>query len=298
MESETLRGVEKIEPLSLLNGAQNVFYILVSHSLLIGWFWAAYAFIPFWLYVPGSIVAALIHQRALSEWIHEAAHFNLVPKKKWNDLLINALAGVWFVNDIVDHRSGHLKHHSLARFFAGDDPDTRLLNVRTRAEFWKEIAADLCGRTAIRMFFQPKVPGTGSSGHRHHYFLLCTGAVHLLLLGGLFTAGRLDAYLLYYFTLATFYPLLNRIRVYGQHAELDLQGFARLMESKASRTIDAGFLDRLFITSRVMMYHHEHHLWAGLHYRALMKIAKPSEDPNRFATNRWQVVRSLYKGLT
>src|SRR5262245_37376732 len=174
MENETLRGTQRVEPLSALNGVQNILSILISHAGLAAWFWAGYEVTPLWIYVPGSIAAALIHQRALSEWIHEAAHFNLVPSRRWNDRLINVLAGILFANNIVDHRAGHLKHHSNARFFGNDDPDTRLLKISTRSEFWKQIAADLCGRTAVRMFFQPTDAVRESSGHGRLVFLLGT----------------------------------------------------------------------------------------------------------------------------
>ncbi|HUF83191.1 MAG TPA: fatty acid desaturase, partial [Acidimicrobiia bacterium] len=110
--------------------------------------------------------------------------------------------------------------------------------------------------------------------------------------------GRVDAVVLYYGTLATLYPLLNRLRTYGQHVALDESGTSRFDGSGVSRTIDAGVLDHIVHTSPRLMYHHEHHQYPHLPYRALRRVVEPNgDDVNRYARSRWRVLRAVYAGL-
>ncbi len=126
-----------------------------------------------------------------------------------------------------------------------------------------------------------------------------TVVLQLALLGMLFRLGRLDAYVIYYGTLCTMYPCLNRLRVYGQHATLGDgrpgEGFAG---SATSRTIDAGRrLDRVLWTSPRLLYHNEHHRYPGLRYRALAMLCERSADRNVYSRSRWKVLRDLYLSL-
>jgi hypothetical protein len=127
--------------------------------------------------------------------------------------------------------------------------------------------------------------------------LAAVAAVQVALVAVLWRIGRLDAWVLYYGTLATAYPLLNRLRTYGQHLTIDASGRGRLVPSGASRTIDAGLLDRIVFTSPRLMYHDEHHREPHLPWRALRAIARPCDDPNRYARSRWAVMRALWRGL-
>jgi fatty acid desaturase len=273
------------------HGVLNVLHVLATHALLVAWFWLGRR-LPLALYVPLSVLAALIHQRAMSEWIHEAAHGNLLPWRRWNDRLGDALAGVWFALRVSAYRTTHLPHHALDAFFVDDDADTRFLTVGSRRELIGKVLADLSGLTVLRQYGRFEgVPGARAG------WLLVVAGVQATLVAALWRVGRLDAWLLYYGTLATAYPLLNRLRTYGQHATIDAAGRGRLVPSGASRTIDAGLLDRIVFTSPRLMYHDEHHREPHLPWRALRSVAKPCDDPNRWADSRWAVMRAVWRGL-
>lgn len=49
----------------------------------------------------------------LQLFLHEAAHFNLCPGRRVNDLLANALIGLWVGTDIAEYRRIHWDHHRL-----------------------------------------------------------------------------------------------------------------------------------------------------------------------------------------
>ena len=277
------------------HGAVNVAHVLATHALLVAWFWLAFPRLPLVVSVPLSLLVCLVHQRAMSEWIHEGAHLNLVPNRTWNDRLTDALAGVWFGLPVRTYRAIHLAHHRQDEFFVDDDPDTVFLEVASRREFWFGVLRDLTGITILRQFsrFQSSDPAMA----RDPRFLVATALVHLTVLFLLFRAGRLDAALLYYVSLATLYPLLNRLRTYGQHVTLDPAQPEVVAGSSVSRTIDAGLLDRIVHTSPRLMYHHEHHRYPHLPYRALRGLVVPDGGVDRYSRSRWRVLRAVYARL-
>jgi fatty acid desaturase len=231
----------------------------------------------------------------MSEWIHEGGHFNLVPVRRWNDRFTDALAGAWFGVTANAYRSTHFPHHARQTFFVQGDPDTNFLEVKTRAGLRQSILRDLSGSTAIRAFL--RFEATSEALQSRVVFFVATAAFHIAVLSFLFVVSRLDAYVIYYITLAVLYPLHNRLRVYGQHVTLEVDGGSTFATSPTSRTIDAGWLDRIFWTSPRLLYHWEHHRYPHLPYRALAGLCTRTDDPNRYSRNRWSILREIYRGL-
>jgi fatty acid desaturase len=281
--------------LSPLHGVVNVLHVLSNHLLLVVWFWFAGGLLPLALFVPLSLLWSLVHQRAMSEWIHEAGHFNLVPNRRWNDLLAAALAGPWVGVSADAYRRTHFPHHSRRTFFVDGDPDTNFLEVGSQRGFRRAVLRDFVGATAVRGFL--RFSGAEEASRFRAAFFAATAAVHVAVLAFLFWAERLDAYAIYYVSLAVFYPLHNRLRVYGQHVTLEADGRSTVASSATSRTIDAGWLDRIFWTSPRLLYHWEHHRHPQLPYRALAGLCTRSDDPNRYSRKRWAVLRAAYRGL-
>jgi len=284
---------ERRDFLRARHGVANVLHILVEHALLIGWLVLAPWYLPWFVFIPLSIVACLIHQRAMSEWVHEGAHYNLVANRRWNDALTDVLAGVWFLMPVKVYRATHFAHHAKAGYFVPDDPDTEFLDVESRGQFRRAIAADLTGMTILKQFRR-----FGEKSPRNEWrWRVGALAVHLSLLALTFWLGLLYAPIIYYATLATFYPLLNRLRVYVQHVTLESDGTSRFRNSPTSRTTLGPFWDRILHTSPRLMYHHEHHAFPHLPYRALRGLVVPTNDVNRLTRRRWATLRRVYRGL-
>ena len=298
-----------------VHGAANVARILAAHLLLGAWFWLGHRLLPFPLYVVGSPVACLVHQRAMSEWIHEGAHFNLVPGRA-NDALTNLLAGLPFVLPVAAYRAVHFAHHRSSRFFVPADPDTAFLAVDSRRAFRRAVAADVCGLTVARQARRflagsrdtagPDAPAgpRGTTAHtgpaeragrtgRATQLLLAASAAALV--AGAWRAGRLDVPVLYYGTFATAYPLLNRLRTYAQHVSVTHRG--PIAGSSVSRTTEGGWIDRCLHTSPRLGYHHEHHRWPALPWRALPALVADRDDPDRYVRRRGPVLRAVYRNL-
>jgi fatty acid desaturase len=271
----------------------NVFHVLGTHALLVVWFWIGWRALPLAAYVPLTLVACLVHQRAMSEWIHEGAHFNLVRDRRWNDSLTSLLAGVWFGVTVTSYRATHFPHHAKDGFFVPEDKDTDFFAVTSRRGFRRAVLEDLMGITVFKRYghFRAAVGGSPIG------WLAVTVVAQCAVVALAWRVGRLDTYGVYYGTLGLVYPLLNRLRVYGQHVTLAAAGRSVFAGSATSRTIDAGIADRILFTSPRLLYHYEHHRWPHLPYRALAGLCARAEDANCYTRRRWPMLAAIYRGL-
>lgn len=278
-----------------IHSAVNVVHLAATDALLVAWFWFAYVLLPLWVYIPLSLVVCVIHQRAMSEWIHEAAHYSLTRSRRWNDIIGNLLSGIWFALPVGVYRASHTAHHRADGFFTGDDPETVFLAVESRRAFRRAIGRDLVGGTMVvqyRRFRAEQSEGGGGLGLR-----LAFAGCLLGLLAAMAWIGRLDVIALYYGSLVTLYPLLNRLRTLVQHARIETDGRVVVRGSHVSRTTDCGWFDRIVWTSPRLLYHEEHHRYPYLPWRALAQLCEPSDDVNRYTTHRVTVLRAIYYGL-
>ena len=299
----------KLKPLhSLLNLA----HTLICHCALAALCLAA-AVQP--LLIPIVFIACLIHQKVVSEWMHEGAHYNFFTGQDANDALLNILLCPFFMEEIKFHRAKHLRHHQVGRYFVADDPDTNSLPIEDRKGLWQGLIADLTGRTAVRAVLgvsnaptsKGYTPGLWQKLYSplfalmHISFLLL--CLVLVLRAPAYTAASVPTraglifWSCYLLSLITLYPALNRLRVYCQHFSLDSNGVTSVEGSKVSRTIDAGFLDRVVFNSARMLFHYEHHAKPSVPYRDLGALCTRGDDTNRFVTSRVRLAAALYRGL-
>lgn len=299
----TINAARRGDFITARHGALNVTQILGAHAGISILFYGL-ASLSFWTGFLPALLACWIHQKFISEWVHEAAHYNLVPDKKWNDILANTLLCWWHGYKIAGYRAAHMRHHSANVYFAAGDPDTERLEIGTKKELWISLFKDISGYTAVATYFSIIFTRDAPSDRANLLFrmsataqyLLPIAGLHLFFLIGAYLGGFTAYYLFYMFCLVTVYSLLNRIRVMGQHLAVT-EGNVTARHTTAARTINAGIFDRIFITSRLMMYHHEHHAKPALPYRALTAISKPSPDPNVYMDKRWPLLFTFIKSL-
>jgi len=277
------------------HGALNLLQLLGLHGALLAWLWAGRGLVPWAAFLPLSVFACLLHQRQLSEWYHEATHWNLFPGHRWNDLCANLLIAPLNGVPVSGNRPGHFRHHAVSAFFGPDDPDTRAAAARTRQELRAGLLRDVAGITAWRAFRDASQAGT-SPARRAGWFVLLA-ALHAGGLLACLSAGRVDIYPLYFGTLLTLYPIANRLRLYAQHAQFDAAGAPLLAGSSASRSFHSGLLERLILHSQVIVYHHEHHAAPSLPFRELRARSRASADPNVHGTSGFACVAQVLRGL-
>ena len=244
--------------------------------------------IIFW---PLFLMFSLLHQKELSEWIHEASHYNFFYKKNYNDILVNFLANIFFGFSIANYRKLHFEHHKTPLYLDPKDPDTSQMIAESRSQAILKIFQDLGGARAIKSFFLIHSSSDARRGDIRFMsdrviFPLCLFLVHGSIFFIVYRYNFFIVYLAYYFVLLTFYQGFSRIRTYGQHSVIT-DSNVYFFKSANSRTIDAGFIDRLFFTSRIMMYHYEHHKFPSFSFRYLRKIHVPEDNNlNNYTTSR------------
>jgi len=278
----------------------NVGYIMSAHILIIFLFYAFHK-VNFTIYFTTiiSMLCSVIHQKYMSEWVHESAHFNILINKKINDLFTNIFISAIFGSNIAEHRHSHFIHHKLTEFFNENDPDTGLLMVKTKRQLKLSLLQDILGITALKMilFKKTKVNKPIIKRNLNILFYVYLFCFHATIIYVLYIKGLWHYYVIYYTTLGTIYPVVNRIRVYGQHIEINKNGIGSLDASTTSRTIKGGIFDKIFFTSDLMAYHNEHHKRSSIPYRGLHKMCYHKFDIKTFTRSRWPIISSLYKGL-
>jgi fatty acid desaturase len=282
-------------------GFMNVAEILMMHISMAAWIYFAPSLLsalPFYLL---TLVISALHQRQASEWLHEGLHFNIHPNRAINELVSQfGLAAIFAIN-VNKMRAAHFRHHQAKAFFSEDDIDTKYAIVTSKKSFVLSLLRDISGITALTNYLSVMLlSGNKGSIGRTRKIDKVKFYLSVLLVYG--TLGALVIHFefvgvgIYLGALATLYPILSRLRLYGQHLRINANGAALIAQSPVSRTVNGNLVDRVFISSRLMMYHWEHHKYPGLPFRELEKIAKIDySDVNRCTSSHWPVFVALWR---
>jgi fatty acid desaturase len=228
-------------------------------------------------YLPNvfTIVLALFligaRQLGFAVVMHESAHYTLFKNRKLNDFVGNWLAGYPIYLSANMYRSHHLEHH--AKTWTDGDPDLSLATAFpvSKASMARKILRDLLGITGFKKligttYLVIKVIGgeevdSGTLPMRMERglvvrMLVGTILTNLILFGVLWSLGHPLLYLLWFGAWMTTNNLVARIRSIAEHAVVpdptDPIG--------QTRTVRAGWLERLLIAPNCVQYHLEHHL--------------------------------------
>lgn len=212
------------------------------------------------------LMAVIIGNRQLGLFIlmHDAAHGLLHAHRPTNDRLAR-----WFCGAELDlYRPYHLQHHRFVQ--QTEDPDLVLSAPFpvTPDSLRRKIFRDLTGQTFFKQRFGPLAdkfkarqrgeaawPLIAAEAKAQRVFLVTNG------LGfALFAAAGLGwAWLLMWLLpMATWLPLVSRLRNISEHALLAQNGTDPLRHARTTR---ANLLERLFIAPYWVNYHGEHHMF-------------------------------------
>ncbi len=196
-------------------------------------------------------------QLGLAILMHDAAHGALHPNTKVNEWVGEWLCAAPVGARLESYRNYHLKHHRYTE--QPEDPDLSLSAPFpiTRASLTRKIIRDLTGQTFFKQrkaqLFGGRKPGEVVNASTAHFLI-----VNAILWAGLALAGFWWTYpALWIVAMATWLPLVTRIRNIAEHACVDTQDdpFTH------ARTTKANILERLFIAPYWVHYHGEHHVF-------------------------------------
>lgn len=245
---------------------------LVMHAW--GTIIACIALVTLWPNPLTWLIAVMIvgtRHLGLAILMHEAAHGGLHRNQKINDWIGQWLCAVPVGADLASYRSYHLKHHRFTQ--QDEDPDLGLSAPFpiTRESFSRKVLRDLSGQT----FYKQRLPllralfGRGARSSNSSQSFLSPGAdkmarflaVNALLFALCWVVGAgLWFWLVWMLAMATWLPLVTRIRNIAEHActSTGTDPFSH------ARTTRANWIERAFIAPYWVNYHAEHHLFMYL----------------------------------
>lgn len=239
---------------------------LVAHCwLMIG---AAMAMGALWpVTIPLAVVLIGNRQLGLFILMHDAAHALLHRNRAINDWVGKWLCGT----DLAAYRPYHLQHHRFVQ--QSEDPDLILSAPFpiTRGSLGRKMIRDLTGQTFFKQRFarlmdKLKSRQAGESvwrilaaEARLQRLFLIQNAIGLALfsLAGLGWAWLL----LWLLPMATWLPLISRLRNISEHALVAQNGNDPL---RHARTTHANWIERLLIAPYWVNYHCEHHMFTQI----------------------------------
>jgi fatty acid desaturase len=196
-------------------------------------------------------------QLGLAILMHDAAHGALHPNTKINDWVGEWLCAAPVGARLDSYRAYHIKHHRFTE--TEDDPDLALSAPFpiSRNSLWRKIVRDLTGQTffkqRIAQIFGGRKPGEVVNASVGRFL-----AINAVMFAALALAGYWWAYpALWIVPMATWLPLVTRLRNIGEHACVGAQAdpFTH------ARTTLANPIERLLIAPFWVHYHAEHHVF-------------------------------------
>jgi fatty acid desaturase len=221
---------------------------------------AAGAMVVAWPNPLTYVVAVMVigaRQLGLAILMHDAAHGALHPDQRVNDWVGEWLCAAPVGARLKSYRDYHLKHHKYTE--QPEDPDLVLSAPFpiTRASLWRKIVRDLTGQTFLKQrrmqLFGNLQKGRLVNPTTAHFL-----TVNAILFAALALAGYWWAYpALWLVPMATWFPLVSRIRNIAEHACVD----TREDPFSHARTTLANPLERLLVAPFWVHFHGEHHVF-------------------------------------
>lgn len=244
--------------------------LIVNYGLIAG----AMALVAFAPNVVTVVLALFIigtRQLGLAVVMHESAHRTLFSNRRLNDFAGNWLAGYPIYLSADMYRTHHLEHH--AKTWTEGDPDLGLATPFpvTKASMTRKVARDLLGVTGLKQLVGTTVlvikvcrgeeVDSGTLPLRLQRvpairMVVGTLVTNLALLALLWTLGHPTLYLLWLGAWLTTNKLVARIRSIAEHAVVPDPSHPL----GQTRTVRAGWVERLFVAPNLVQYHLEHHL--------------------------------------
>lgn len=196
--------------------------------------------------------------------VHECGHGTLFRTRALNEFVGHWLAAAPTFNNMRAYARGHLEHHRLAG--THEDPD--LPNYReypiTRQRLYRKLWRDVTGQTGWK-----QTRGLFANLLRLHRLrsetrnaLLRGLVVNALMIAVFAACGAAWLYLVWWVAQLTSNRVVSRLRQVAEHAAVpDLYDAD---PRRNTRTVPAGWFDRLVFCPLGVNYHLEHHFMASV----------------------------------
>jgi|SRR5690554_873258 len=246
------------------------------------------------IYLVGAIIMST-RLYAFQSLSHEACHYHLHSNKKTNEVIAHLLV-TWPIFVHLDTmRKAHLTHHRHLQ--TEKDPEVKHLDYPefqiplSKKQFLTICLKDLSGFNFVKYRWK-KLPKTILMQdlpplQRLFYTFLFLTLLYFNLL--------LPAIVLWLIPYMTIYQLLNRIRLYYEHFNLNKN------KEHPLRTLHLSRLGAFFLAPYSLGYHAEHHLFPGIPFYNLPQLHKIISRNNRYShsieleTNYLKMISKIIK---
>ena len=220
------------------NGAYNAFVRELRANYRRAWFDIALGYVwllavlyvvqvfrePVWLGVAIIVGSILIGYGVayIQLFLHEAAHFNLAPDRRLNDVLTDAFVS-WFIGtDIQGYRTVHFEHHR--KLGETDDSERSYFNALTPGF----LLATLTGFHALQVL---TLRGNETAQARKSRMPLIRGMlIHMGIVGGLLAVGAWPSAIAWILGMGIFFPFFGTIRQILEHRGAEANPVANYAE--------------------------------------------------------------------
>ncbi len=265
-----------------------------------------------WHWHPLLYVAAVMwigaRQHALAVLMHDGAHYRILRSRRWNDVLSETLLAWPLFVTMRSYRRTHFAHHRHVN--TSDDPDwLRKQGGEWRfPKSWRDLLgmllADALALNTIQTFaFVLALSRTGGGDlksaarpaavRKEHLYVACRLAYTVALIGGLAWAGLLVPFLIYWMVpLLTWFKMILRVRSIAEHFAVENDHVYT-----ATRTTYPSWFERLFVASKNVNYHLDHHLYPAVPFYRLPKLhallmeSAPFREKAHCTRTYWGVLR-------
>jgi fatty acid desaturase len=201
-----------------------------------------------WWGLPAAVAGGLVAGFTLAylnNFFHEAAHFNLLPDRRWNDRATNAVIGWVFGSSIGTYRHVHFQHHrALGTTMDSENSYFDPLRIRYLVE-------GITGLKVLRTFRryreaeQGGLTGTGANGAKTKsdrvQWLLIGALANLAVLALLLLwGGSWPAAVTWFGAVLVVFPFFVSLRQLLEHRAEDA------VATIDYRYVDMGAVDRMF----------------------------------------------------
>ena len=269
VDKSVVRQLSQLRPWLSFSHILLEYVFIFSAILLVNMYWHPLLYVVAVMWIGAR-------QHAFAILLHDASHYRILKNKTANDVVSESLLAFPLFVTVRGYRLSHLAHHR--HMNTEYDPDwvsketPEWVFPKTRAGLFFILFRLALGMNAfwmIRLIFMGGRPkGAAKAKINTRNFVIARVAYYIVLIATLTYFGWWTQYLLFWILpMFTWLQVILRIRSIAEHFGLDYDH-----TFTNARTTYPSVFDRLFVASKNVWYHLDHHLYPSIPFYNLPEL--------------------------